>query len=183
MIIYLGTTVWGIDFDCKLLRIDCPCKPGSDCGWLLQMVVIPHGCIIITHGYIVVIVVVVVIVVIAVIASCSCGWLNQLPPLSWLLMWLFCLVLVVAVNDSCYCSCFWPLCPCFPLFHGCFPCSCLCSSLANWFYCCQSHSSVMDVAASTALQNSCDCFAAMDGCSNDVCIIIFSGWFNIEFDH
>jgi len=97
------------------------------CGWLLQLFVIPHGCVIVYHGC---------IMVVAIVASHHCGWLLQLPPLSWLLLWLLVLVLVVVVDDCCCCSCF---CPYFPLFHGCFPHPCSCVQFGSLATCFQSH--------------------------------------------
>jgi len=154
-----------VDFPvCVVVSLGCvviAVVVSSRCGWLLQLVVIPHGCIIVYHGR---------IMVVAIVASCHCGRLLWLPPLSWLLLWLLGLVLVVAVDDCCSCSSF---CPCFPLFHGCFPHPCLCVQFGSLAGCCCFY------CASEFLR----LFAAMDGCSSVVHIIIFQYDLNNKFDH
>jgi len=143
------------------------------CVWLL----FPAVCVMISVGC---------IVVVAVVAFCGCGWLSQLhsrflrlcccgcavvfqgcivvvpvwllwlPPLSWL--FLLSLLLVVVVDDSCCCSCLPWFHHCFPLFPGCFPRPCLCSVFIQIFLTVvKVTASVTDVAAYTALQNSCNC--------------------------
>jgi len=118
------------------------------CGWLSRLVVVSHGCVIVScfawsfpavaswllwwlclavvvgcRGWCCIIVSHGCIIVVAVVASCDCGWLSWLPPLSWMLLWLLhSLLFVVMVDDSCCCSCF-------RVFGGCFPCPCLCSVL------------------------------------------------------
>jgi len=141
------------------------------CGWLLQLFIIPHGCIIVYHGC---------IMVVAIVASCHCGWLLQLPPLSWLLLWLLGLVLVVAVDDCCCCSCF---CPYFPLFHGCFPHPCSCVQFGSLATCFQSHWFCHGCCCFYFASEFLQPFAAMDSCSSVICIIIFQDDLNNKFDH